>query len=233
MLAVLAALLTLGQPVVWARIDVGELKGRPARLAWSEDRSELYLQLVEGTEVERLKWHHYLIQEGKPPRATAGEPAWVAPYWKWKSAKRFFGDPLMTIEVDVRQTMLDNLNGTAENKAVYLQPTVSGEALTRSKQSGGTQITSTLLLKNKIIGRFVDEQVVPGYTFSWSPEDLRLIAFRSQPGRLVIMNIEGETQDVTGANDVLLPAWSDDGREIAFLQRTGRKTFNLIVVPVL
>jgi hypothetical protein len=233
MLAVLAALVTLGQPVVWGTVDVSELKGRPAVLAWSEDRSELYLLLVEGLDATRLKWHHYLIKDGGAPQSVPEQPGWVQEYWKWKSAKSFFGDPLMAITVDVRQKLLDNLNGTSENKAVYLQPFVSGEALLRSKQSGGVQITSTLLLKNKVIGQFVDEQVVPGYTFSWSPEDLRLIAYRSPTGRLVIMNVEGETQDVSGTKDVLLPAWSDDGREIAFLEKTGRKTFNVIVVPVL
>jgi hypothetical protein len=233
MLSLLALLVTLGQPVVWARIDVGELKGRPARLAWSEDRSELYLQTVEGRQVDQLTWRQYLIKQDGPPRATAAEPDWVDPYWRWKSAKSFFGDPLMTINIDVRHTMLDNLNGTSENKAVYLQPYISGEALMRSKQSGGLRVTSTLLLRNRIIGQFVDEQIVPGYTFSWSPEDLRLIAFRSSNGRLVIMNGEGETQEVVGTNDVLLPAWSDDGRAIAFLERTGRKTYAVIVVPVL
>jgi len=233
MLAVLATLVTLGQPLVWCTIDVGELKGRPAVLAWSEDRSELYLQVVEGQDASRLKWRQYLIKQGQSPQAAVEQPGWVQEYWSWKSAKSFFGDPLMKIDVDVRQTLLDNLNGTSENKAVYLQPYITGEALLRSKQSGGLQITSTLLFKNKVIGRFIDEHVVPGYTFSWSPEDLRLIAFRSSTGRLVIMNGEGETQDVAGTADVLLPAWSDDGRLIAFLERTGRKTFSLIVVPVL
>jgi hypothetical protein len=233
MLAVLATLVTLGQPVVWCTIDVGELKGRPAVLAWSEDRSELFLQVVEGQDATRLKWRQYLIKQGQTPQAAAEQPGWVQEYWQWKSAKSFFGDPLMKIEVDVSKTLLDNLNGTSDNKAVYLQPYITGEALLRSKQSGGSQITSTLLFKNKVIGRFVDERVVPGYTFSWSPEDLRLITFRSPTGRLVIMNAEGETQEVEGTNDVVLPAWSDDGRMIAFLEKTGRRTFTLVVVPVL
>jgi hypothetical protein len=233
MLAVLATLVTLGQPVVWGSIDVSELKGRPAVLAWSEDRSELYLQVVDGQDASRLTWRHYLIKENSKPQAASEQPGWVQEYWHWKSAKSFFGDPLLTIDVDVRRTLLDNLNGTSDNKAVYLQPYITGEALLRSKQSGGSQITSTLLLRKQVIGRFIDEMVVPGYTFSWSPEDLRLIAFRSHTGRLVIMNGDGETQEVTGTNDVLLPAWSDDGREIAFLEKTGRKTFNVVVVPVL
>ena len=232
MLTFLALLLNLSQPVQWTRIDIGELKGRPARLAWSEDRSELYLQMVEGDTVDHLKWRHYLIQNGKAPKAVSTEPKWVPPSWKWKSAKSFFGDPFMTITVDVQQTVLDNLNGTAANKAVYLQPNVSGEAMLLSKQTGGTKVTSRLMLKNKIIGQFVDELVVPGYTFSWSPEELRLIAFRSTNGRLVIVNAEGETQDVESTNDVLLPAWSDDAQEIAYLERTGRKTFALMVVSL-
>ena len=232
MLAFLALLLNLAQPVQWTNLDTGDLKGRPARLAWSEDRSELYLQLVEGETADRLKFRHYIIERGKPPRAIDTEPKWVAPYWKWKSAKSFFGDPLMTITVDVQKKMLDNLNGTAANKAVYLAPYVSGQALLLSTQSGGAEIVNRLLLKNKVIGEFVDEQIVPGYTFSWSPEELRLIAFRSQNGRLMVMNGEGETQDVSTTADVLLPAWSDDGQEIAYLERTGRKTFALMVVSL-
>ena len=230
MLAFVALLLNLAQPVQWVRLDSGELNGRPARLAWSEDRSELYLQVVEGDTADRLKFRHYIIERGKPPRGIDAEPKWVAPYWKWKSAKSFFGDGSMMITVDVQKKMLDNLNGTAANKAVYLDPYVSGQALLLSKQSGGTEVVNRLLLKNKVIGQFVDEQIVPGYTFSWSPEELRLIAFRSPNGRLMIMNGESETQDVTTTADVLLPAWSDDGQEIAYLERTGRKTFTVMVV---
>ena len=112
----LAVLLTLAQPIVWAHIDADSLKGRPARLAWSEDRSELYLQVVDGQVASDLTFSHYLIRQGRKPEAIAAEPRWVQPYWSWKSAKSFFGDPLLTITVDVQQTLLDNLNGTAANR---------------------------------------------------------------------------------------------------------------------
>jgi len=75
-----------------------------------------------------------------------------------------------------------------------------------------------------------DEQIFPGYTFSWSPEPLQLIAFRSPAGRLTIMNGEGETETVGDSKDVWLPAWSESGDWIAYLQRTGRKKFVLKVV---
>jgi hypothetical protein len=214
-------IVTLTSPSVWADVDAKAIKGRPARLAWSDDRSTLYLQTVEGTTPESLAFHHYLVHKGGAPAAVAEQPSWVAPYWKWKSAKSLAGDPLLTIEVDTQKKVLDNLNGTAANKAVYLaESPISGQALTLARQSGGEQIVNQLLLKGHVIGEFLDQMIVPGYTFSWSPEELRLIAYRSQTGRLTIMDDEGRTESVGDTKDVLLPAWSDDGAAIAYLQQS-------------
>ena len=88
------------------------------------------------------------------------------------------------------------------------------------------------MLKGETIGEFVDELIVPGYTFSWSPEELRLIAFSSIGGHLTIMNADGKTQTVRGTTNAVLPAWSDDGAAIAYLERTGRRTFTVFVVEI-
>jgi len=206
----------LGDPIVWAQIDAARLKGRPARLAWSDDRSELYLQMVDGATAADLKFRHYIVRKGSPPAAIERAPKWVDEYWKWKSAKSFFGDPQLTIAVDTERQLQDNLNGTGATKTAYLSDTpLTGTQLTLARQP-----------------EFVDELIVPGYTFSWSPETLRLIAFRSHNGRLAIMDADGKTQIVHGAGDVLLPAWSDDGAAIAYLERTGRKSFALSVIEI-
>ena len=57
-------IVALGDLVPWAQIDTGRLKGRPARLAWSDDRSELYLQVVDGTTESDLTFRHYIIRKG-------------------------------------------------------------------------------------------------------------------------------------------------------------------------
>ena len=44
------------------------------------------------------------------------------------------------------------------------------------------------------------------------------------------MNGDGETETVGDSKDVWLPAWSESGDLIAYLQRTGRKKFVLKVV---
>lgn len=227
-------ILTLTTSAVWADIDAKTIKGRPARLAWSDDRATLYLQTVEGDDVESLAFHHYLVRKGGTPEAVAAQPAWVEAYWKWKSARSLAGDPQLRIEIDTQKQVLDNLNGTAANKAVYLTDSpigVTGQALTLAKQSGGTQIVNRLRLKGHVIGEFVDQLIVPGYTFSWSPEELRLIAYRSQAGRLTIMDDDGRTESIADTKDVLLPAWSDDGAAIAYLQRS-RGRYSVRVVEV-
>lgn len=227
------AIVTFGAPSVWGQLDTAVLKGRPARLAWSDDRSELYLQVVDGTTPDDLKFRHYMLRKGSPAKAIDRQPKWVEEYWKWKSAKVFFGDPLLTIQVETDRQVLDNLNGTADNKAAYLSDTpLSGRQLMLARQPGQTRVTNRLLLNGESIGEFVDELIVPGYTFSWSPEELRLIAFRSNSGHLMIMNADGKTQTVRGTSDVLLPAWSDDGAAIAYLERTARRTFTLFVVEI-
>ncbi|HWW83618.1 MAG TPA: hypothetical protein VNZ26_08465, partial [Vicinamibacterales bacterium] len=102
-----------------------------------------------------------------------------------------------------------------------------------SKGEGSRHTRSQLVLKGQVIGEFVDEQVYPGYTFSWSPETLRLIAFRAQTGRLTIMNVEGLTQPAGDDKDVWLPAWSESGDEIAYLNRLGRKKYALRIISAL
>jgi hypothetical protein len=227
------AILKLGEPVAWAQIDADALKGRPARLAWSDDRSELYLQVVDGTTAANLKFRHYLVRKGASLTAIQTQPAWVQEYWKWKSAKMFFGDPQLTIEVDTGRELADNLNGTGANKAAYLSDTpLTGTQLLLSRQPGETHVTNRLVLKGEIIGEFVDEAITPGYTFSWSPEELRMIAFRSTRGRLTIMSDAGKTQTVGVASDVILPAWSYDGAAIAYLERKSHKTFTVYVIEI-
>jgi hypothetical protein len=222
-------------PVTWAEIDTGTLKGRPAKLAWSDDRSALYLEVVEGDDPATLKFRHYLVRKGAPVNAVDGRPKWVDAYWKWKSARSFFGDLALTIQIDTEQRILDNLNGTAANKTVYLTDSpngVSGQALLMAKQTGGTQVVRLLRLHGQVIGEFDDELIVPGYTFSWSPEALRLIAYRSRSGRLAIMNDDGRIETCAATRDVWLPAWSDDGAAIAYLERVNRKKLTLRVVEI-
>lgn len=225
-----ARLVKLSEPVTWTTIDSGRLKGRPARLAWSDDDMSLYLQVVEGETIDKLKIRHYMIAQDVAPSPVDKQPTWAQEYWKWKSAKSFFGDPFLTIDVDTSQQVLDE---PRDRNTAYLNSEKRAPGTLEAKMAAGHRTTRRLIFKGRVIGQFIDEEIFPGYTFSWSPEAMRLMAYRSLTGRLGIMNMEGETEIVGDSKDVLLPAWSESGNAIAYLERSGGKTFALKVMTVL
>jgi hypothetical protein len=47
------------------------------------------------------------------------------------------------------------------------------------------------------------------------------------------MNVEGLTQPAGDDKDVWLPAWSESGDEIAYLNRLGRKKYALRIISAL
>src|SRR5439155_1424027 len=103
------------------------------------------------------------------------------------------------------------LNGVSANKTPYLSDTpLTGNQLTLARQPGQTQITNRLVLNGVSIGEFVDELIVPGYTFSWSPEELRLIAFRANTGRLSIMIVNDSIE--AGSIIVSSGSWNATSR---------------------
>src|SRR5690349_8545643 len=84
-------LVRVDAPITRAHLDAGKLKGRPSRLAWSDDESSIYLQVVDGNSADSLKFRHYLVAGDGNIKSIDAEPIWAQAYWKWKSAKTFFG----------------------------------------------------------------------------------------------------------------------------------------------
>jgi hypothetical protein len=92
--------------------------------------------------------------------------------------------------------------------------------------------TMTVKLKDKVVAQSVNRPVVPGMTWGWAPAPLGGLAFADAKKHLVLIDRSGRTVEVPGTADVMLPAWSPDGRQIAFLQKKGRKGFVVSVVEV-
>ncbi len=237
-----AASLIFSQPRTVLALDLGKLKGEPFRLAWSPDASELYLQTVERDPrgiVTRPR--HYLIRaDGQPPKSVEQEPAWASTYWTWKSAQAPPDMPAHRISVEQRQD------------AVQAAGTPMGGALARggsdpSTQSGGQGVTAgeaaaaayqtqtvtvvTLRLKGEVLGEWTNQAVVPGSSFGWRKSG-GLIAFAVRNGGLVVMDPRGRKQAIAGAGNATLPAWTDDGTRLAYLERAGKKQAALKVVGV-
>jgi hypothetical protein len=235
-----AKALTVDAPARIAEIDTGKLKGEPTELAWSEDGTKLFLQTSERDARGMVTNPRYFVMsaaEGKP-EAVATKPEWESGYWTWKSSKLAPGSKTWAIEIKEDQRMAtataSPMGGSLAKGGSSGDPTGGStveEATTHASQTQRLHVF-TLTLKGETVGEFINQQFLPGYTFSWSPQSLGMIAYTNQSGHLALMDQQGQKRQIDGTKNVLLPAWSSDGTRIAFLQRSGKNKFDLFIATV-
>jgi hypothetical protein len=242
--AVDATKLKLSAPAPIVEFDAKKLKGVLFRLAWSPDAQQIYLQSIERDRAGNITTvHHYLIGlNGEAPKRVEQEPAWSTAYWEWKSSRGAPGLPAFKIDLEESQRRIkttstpmggDLAKGGLEGSGA-MTPIGGGaasEAMTAAMQS---QIAHyyTLKLKGEVVGEFVNSVATPGLTYGWGPAGTGLIAFSNPDGRVVIMDDQGRKQEISSSKSTLLPAWTDDGKRLAYLQRTGKDKVALHVVDV-
>jgi hypothetical protein len=214
---------------------------RVRQLAWSPDGKELYLMTYEPKPDASIKQaFHYLIPiaGGRPNRVEA-PPAWAATYWSWKSDRSAPGEPSLKIEVSEEKKRAETgvalpaggemARGGTADPATGL----SSESALNAARGMENNNVYTLRLKGEVIGEWINHPIVPGLTFGWGPLESGLIAFAEKSsGSLVIMDKTGKKQKVAGTKGVVLPAWSDDGAKIAYLEGRGRNKYAVIIAAV-
>lgn len=231
--------LKVSEPAKITELDMDKLKGQPSRLAWSADGTQLYVQMMEGNFGQPgQKHHHYVVNVADGSRKDAQvEPEWAAAYWTTKSGQASPDGPPLKIEL--KQEM---------RKEKTVSSPMGGD-LARGGTTGGTGAeaagelsaaynqmpvpVNTMLLRGTAIGQFVNSVIVPGLTFGWGPKGTKAIAFADpKNGRVVILDEKGEKREVAGTKDAILPAWSEDARQIAWLQKDGKKKYVLHIARV-
>jgi len=231
--------LSIAQPV--AEVDAGKLKGNLERLAWSPDGVEFYIQTVERDSRFAVKsTKHYIVSTGsKNVKATDQEPAWASKYWTWKSGQASPAAAGFKILVDgprqetVRSTSAPTGGALAKGGGVDpMAGTTVGDVASAVNQSQ-TKTIYTLKLNGEPLGDWVNEPVTPGTNFSWAPAPIAMMVFAAREGGpLLLIDSAGRKQPLTGAKAAVLPAWSNDGTRIAWLERKDKKKYDLMVAEV-
>jgi hypothetical protein len=234
-----ATRVSLSDATLLTTIDAGKLKGEPTQVGWSPDGSQLYLQVSQrGADGLFGKSHFFVLSAVSPqPSPVDGAPAWADEYWKSKSGKTGPGMNGPEIELtteekaasDTQSAMGGSTYGGGGVDAV--SGTTIESARRRSEQSQRQRVV-TLSLRGRTIGRFVNQPLMPGYTFGWSPQPFGLIAYADEAGRLVVMDMRGNHQDLASSKNVVLPAWSPDSKKIAYLQKASRNRWDFYIVSV-
>jgi hypothetical protein len=251
-MTVLAVAITLAQapsakaaqvsaPVHLGTIDTGKLKGEPTQLAWSPDATKLFLQTSERDARGMVKNHRFFVMsasEGRPEPVDA-PPSWATEYWAWKSNKSAPGSGAFSIDVKEDQraatATASPMGGALAKGSPSGDPggggTTAEDVGMRAAQTH-TQHVFSLTSKGEPVGEFINQQFLPGYTFGWSPAAQGMMAYVNQAGRLALMDQQGQKQQIDTTRNAILPAWSNDGSKIAFLQKNGKNKYDLIVVRV-
>jgi hypothetical protein len=231
---------SLEAPQTIVDIDTNKMKGEPARLAWSPDGAQLFVEMVDRDGRGNVKsTKAALITLSNNSMKNIDEPpAWVGKYWLWKSSQTSPAAPSFKISVNERK---ETVRSTAA-------PT--GGDLARGGTAGATAGTSlgdaasaantaqiqtifTLTLEGETLGEWVNQAVAPGVNFSWAPAPDHLIAYaKKDGGPLVLLDDQGHKQTVRGAKVAVLPAWSEDGTKIAWLEKKDKKHYDLVIAGV-
>jgi len=217
--------LTATAPTLIVDLRGGGFKGVPSQLAWSPDSTTLCVQTLEG-DTPPLKTHTYVIGVNEHTfRGVDVAPPWAASYWEWKSARTPPKHPEMVIEVQTQQK-------TSGIPTQSLQAKAKGGLLENAvdAQNEAGTLVRVLTLKGEVIGQYVNQPLVPGMTFGWSPETLHAVAYAKPDGHLGVLDFNGGKLDVAATKDVLLPAWSPDGTKVVYLQKTGRHEYAVMAV---
>ena len=106
-----------------------------------------------------------------------------------------------------------------------------GDAMSAAMQ-GQMANYYTLKLKSEVVGEFVNALPNFGLAFGWGPTGSGLIAFSNRDGRIVIMDDQGRKQEISSSKSTLFPAWTADGKRLAYLERSGKNKVALQVVDV-
>jgi hypothetical protein len=248
----LTAGLKIAEPVRVAELNMDELKGEPFRLGWSPDGSQLYVQTLEGTWADantgraNATFHHYLFGVGvgapvgrnfsSASTTLEAPPTWFAGYWGWKNGRHAPGVPELLIDLQTEQekrmTTSVPMGGDLAKGGASATSTSAGDAGAAAYNSQWIPI-HTMVYKGEKIGQFVNTVIVPGLTYGWGPPGSNILAFAALgSGRVTIVDERGEKLVVPGSKDALLPAWSLDGAKLAWLQKDGRKKYQLYVATV-
>ena len=238
--ALIFALLQVSAPAQIGTLDAGKLKGEPAQLGWSPDGTKLFLQTATRDKLGMLVNPHFYVMsvsDGKP-EAVDAPPAWAAEYWAWKSGQAAPGAPAFRIDFkEDYQTVTATSSPMGGALAKGGVDTTGGggttvEDVAMRAQQGQKLHVVVFTLKGETVGEFVGVQALPGYTFGWGPAAVGKMAYANKAGRLALIDRDGQKQQIDATRNVILPAWSNDGSKIAFLQKAGKTKYELFVVTV-
>lgn len=214
----------IGAPHAVCELDLTVLKGEVRRLSWAPNGESLHLQTRDPRNGNLFD---YIVDLGSGELSLAfGEPAWSPEYWSRKSALAAPGLPALRLEV------LESNRRT--RPAPFTGPLNGGAGQTPDPRNPVDAYENEVALwfAGVEIGNWINGAPMAGETFGWGPDGSGVLAFTDRRGQVVLIDRARRRMTAAGVRDAIFPAWSPDGRRIAWIQKAGRKKFRLLFAPI-
>ncbi len=233
-----ARALTLSQPRALFELDTGKLQGDPTRLAWGPD-GRLYLRATQTDTWGNQRSKHYQLMLNSaattitaPPAPIESEPAWASDYWLWKSSSVAPGKPDLKFDVDVQRSVQTATAALHDGNISQSGGDPYRPRIQDNVNSAQMISTTTVKLKGEPIVELVNATLIPGLTFGWAPSPMAILAYADRGKKLNLIDRDGHKREVQGAVAASLPAWSPDGKQIAYLSKKDKKKYTLMLIDV-
>jgi hypothetical protein len=230
------AKLIVSDPVTLRDLGKAEARGVATRMAWSPDGEWLYVRVSTFDRWSNEAVRHLLVEtQGKRTQDLGDEPSWLPRYWNTKSALASPTVASWRIKIDTREDQVRTTNVPREgNIGQHVADPGAGmdEVVRKAVNSSQKVLFEDYVLNGRVISSAINDHVVPGRTFAWAPPPVALVAFVDAKGKLQLMNRAGARREVKGAKKPSLPAWSEDGRRLAFVQSSATSTCVVKVVDI-
>ena len=229
------ARLVVSNPVTLRDLGKAESRGVASRIAWSPDGAWLYVRMSTFDRWSNESVRHLLVEtQGKRVQDLGDEPAWLPRYWNTKSGLASPTVASWRVKIDTREDHVRTTNVPREGNIGQHGDPGAGLDETVRKAANSSQRTQfeDYVLNGRVIASAVNDHVSPGRTFAWAPPPVALIAFVDAKGKLQLMNPAGTIREVKGAKKPSLPAWSEDGRRLAFVQSSAMSNCVVKVVDI-
>lgn len=187
-------------------ITAPELKGGViSEITW--DGKALMLQGVFAEPSGELKAQYFVI-----PAETTQVEHWKEQtdaslaYWRRKSNR-------------VSPTGLGRIEFKGDTKMPQFGVGSLERRIADAVDMGGTQTKTEVRLGSLTLHDRTGEPPYDGEVWSWSPAELNRVAYVDAKGDLFVARADGRDARRVMKGDFTLPAWSDDGRSIAIVEK--------------
>jgi len=229
------AKLVVSDPATLRDLGKADARGVATRMAWSPDGAWIYVRMSTFDRWSNETVRHLLVEtQGKRIQDLGDEPLWLARYWNTKSALASPTVASWRIKIDTREDQVRTTNVPREGNIGQHGDPAAGldETVRKAANSSQKTLFEDYVLNGRVVASAINDHVAPGRTFAWAPPPLALVAFVDAKWRLMLMNQAGATREVKGAKKPSLPAWSENGRRLAFVQATTLSNCVVKVVDV-